>query len=127
MMLDLIKEILDELTIISSANSMMEMANWFPTKTGIPYAIWYGRVGGQHGPRIKVSNIKGKMSDDCFVMSVSKQPMVLTPTNCKVAPDVVTDISDWIVLNYDILMQMWQMYETGDGDLDLLSVQLLKI
>ena len=116
-----------ELYIIESANNMMEMANLTPDETGIPYVIWVGEVDGQHGPRIKVSNIKGKMSDDCFVMSVSKQPMVLTPTNCKVAPDVVTDISDWIVLNYDILMQMWQMYETGDGDLDLLSVQLLKI
>ena len=127
MMLDLIKEILDELTIISSANSMMEMANWFPTKTGIPYAIWYGRVGGQHGPRIKVSNIKGKMSPDCFVISVSKTPTVLTPKSCKLAQSEVADILDWVMLNYDTLMQLWQVYETGTGFSAPLLQQLQKI
>jgi hypothetical protein len=116
-----------ELYIIESANNMMEMANLTPDETGIPYVIWVGEVDGQHGPRIKVSNIKGKMSDDCFVISVSKTPTVLTPKSCKLAQSEVADILDWVMLNYDTLMQLWQVYETGTGFSAPLLQQLQKI
>lgn len=107
---------------------MTEMANLFPTKTGLPTAVWFGEVGGQHGPRIKVSNIKGKFAqNDNFVISVDKNPRVLTPRAVKMKPSEIEDIFDWIRINYDDLMKMWEIYETGDGDLDSLLASLKKL
>lgn len=120
-------EILNEFDILNSP--MFEMANLFPNVTGIPYAIWFGEVGGQHGPRIKVSNIKGKFAaNDNFVIVVSKEPWIATPKSCKLSKSEMDDIFDWIILNYDILMDMWQMYENGgylesEPELTLLDIQ----
>ena len=93
-----------ESTIIAEANLMMEMANLTPDETGVPYVIWLGAVGGQHGPRIKVSNTRGKMSNDCFVVSVSRTPAVITPTAVKIPQTSVQDVLDWVMLNYDVLI-----------------------
>jgi len=106
---------------------LTEMANLAPDETGLKYVIWIGEVGGQHGPRIKVSNIKGKFAaNDNFVMSISKDPANLTPKFSKISTDDIEDIIDWIKLNYDLLMKIWKAYETGSGTIDLLN-QLQKI
>jgi len=105
-----------------------EMANLTPDDTGLPYVIWMGEVGGQHGPRIKVSNVRGKMQQsNCFVMSVSHEPIVLTSLSCKLRQAEVDDIADWIRLNYDVLMKMWKAYETGTGSLIALQTELVKL
>lgn len=67
------KQYYEEFQIVESFIQLSEMSNYSSDQTGVPYDIWIGRTGGQHGPRIKVSNIKGRMaSDDAFVMSISK-------------------------------------------------------
>jgi len=107
---------------------MNEMANLYPLKTGLPVVLWFGEVGGQHGPRIKVSNVKGKFStDNNFVVSVMKEPKVITPKSLKISVNEQADIMDWIKLNYDVLMKMWALHETGDGDLEELLAQLKKL
>ena len=89
-----------------------EMARFYRPETGLDYVVWMGEVGGQHGPRIKVSNNKGKMTaNDSFVVSVSKNPVVLTPRTCKLNASTVDDILDWIKINYEILMEMWEVFE----------------
>lgn len=89
-----------------------EMARLARPETGLEYVFWMGEVGGQHGPRIKVSNNKGKMTPtDSFVVSVSKNPSVLTPRTCKLPTSTVEDILDWIRLNYETLMEMWEVFE----------------
>lgn len=94
---------------------MYEMANFYPSRTGIGYAIFFGEVGGQHGPRIKVSNVPGKFArEDNFTVSVSKNPEVQTPASVKVKQWVLKQVFDWVVLNYDDLMLLWQIHETGD-------------
>lgn len=118
---------LTEDTIIEQANLMMETANLTPDETGVPYVIWLGAVGGQHGPRIKVSNTRGKMSTDCFVVSVSRTPVVVTPSTVKIPQSNVQDVLDWVMLNYDVLMGLWQVYETGMGSSVPLLQQLKKI
>lgn len=129
MKLDEIKdlELLAEQAIINEANIMMEMANLSAKDTGLPYTIYIGKVGGQHGPRIKVSNIKGSMSDDCFVVSIEQVPEVKTPRNVKVSQQVVKDVKKWIVLNLNTLLKLWQVYETGEGESITLLTQLKKI
>lgn len=118
---------LTEDIIIEQANLMMEMANLTPDETGVPYVIWLGAVGGQHGPRIKVSNTRGKMSTDCFVVSVSRTPVVVTPSTVKIPQSNVQDVLDWVMLNYDVLMGLWQVHETGTGSSVPLLQQLKKI
>lgn len=118
-----LEEVSKEKLIIESF--LDEMANLHPEETGMDYVIWIGEVGGQHGPRIKVSNTKGKMNKtDCFVMSIAKEPQVLTTKSCKLTTSKLEDLSDWIKLNYDILMKMWNAYETGTGSLAKLILQL---
>lgn len=105
-----------------------EMANLHPKRTGLPVVIWFGEVGGQHGPRIKVSNNKGKMTtNDSFVVSVSKTPTVITPKMVKLKPSEVEEVLDWVKLNYEDLMLMWKMFETGDEDPTEVILNLKKI
>ena len=75
------------------AAPMNEMANFYPQETGLGVVIWFGEVGGQHGPRIKVSNIAGKFAiNDNFVISVSRNPQVLTPKSMKLKENQLADI-----------------------------------
>lgn len=111
-----LNELLDTEQEILAA-PMNEMANLYPTKTGLPCVVWFGEVGGQHGPRIKVSNVPGKFAhDNNFVVSVMKEPKVLTPKSAELSTAKIEDVLDWIKLNYDELMELWKIHETGDGD-----------
>jgi hypothetical protein len=67
------------------------------------------------------------MSNDCFVVSVSRTPAVITPTAVKIPQTSVQDVLDWVMLNYDVLMGLWQVYETGTGSSIPLLQQLKKI
>jgi hypothetical protein len=105
-----------------------EMANLPPDDTGLEHVVWLGRIGGQHGPRIKVSNTRGKYrAEDSFVISVSRNPKVLTPKYCRLGGDDLEEIFDWIKVNYPVLMRIWNIYETGEGSLAQVYQELKKI
>jgi hypothetical protein len=107
---------------------MCEMANLYPSKTGLPCVVWFGVIAGQHGPRIKVSNTPGKFDvSNCFVMSVSREPVVLTPKSVKLSVSQIEDVSDWVRLNYEALMDLWTIHETGDGDVEEVLGRLQKV
>ena len=94
---------------------LYEMANFYPKKTGLSTVIFFGEVGGQHGPRIKVSNVRKTFSKfDNFTITVDKQPQVIHPEKAKLNKDEIEDIIDWIKLNYEKLMWLWKFHETGD-------------
>ena len=100
---------------------MVEMANIAPSRTGLQTVIWFGEVGGQYGPRIKVSNVKGKFAaHDNFVVAVDKEPRILTNKSVRLRKDEVDDIIDWIKLNYDDLMLMWKAYESGEDATEII-------
>lgn len=93
---------------------LVEMANIPPRKTGIEYPIWIGEVGGRHGPRIKVSNIKNKtIPSDTFVMTISANPEIKEKQSCKLKSDEVEDIEDWVKLNLEDLLILYKMYENN--------------
>lgn len=105
-----------------------EMAGLPSKNTGLPVFIWVGKVGSQHGPRIKVSNNKGKFTEnDCFVISVGKPSEVITPRAVKLKNSDVELILDWATLNYEVLIEIYRTYETGDGDIVQLLSALKKI
>jgi hypothetical protein len=121
-----INEILTEEEILAAP--MNEMANLYPVETGLPVVIWFGEVGGQHGPRVKVSNAPGRFdSMNCFVMSVSKNPSIYTPNSVRLSADKVQDVMDWIMLNYTDLMELWKIHETGNGNAQQVLARLQKI
>lgn len=99
-----------------------EMANLYSGDTGLKYVIWIGKIGGQHGPRIKVSNIKGTFAEnDNFVMSVSKDPVNLTPRYSKISTSDLEDIEDWIKKNYDVLMELYRAAEKNERTIEILN------
>lgn len=105
-----------------------EMANLNPASTGLPVVIWVGAVGGQHGPRVKVSNRKGKFaSDDCFVVAVAPEPYVATPRSAKLKQEEIDEVIDWIKLNLEVLMELYHSHETGDGDTIEIQSRLKKL
>lgn len=116
----------DEQAILAAP--MNELANFYPTKTGLPYVVWFGEIGGQYGPRLKVSNIPGKFAhDNNFVVAVAKEPRVLTPKSAQLSTAKIDDVFDWIKLNYEKLMELWAIHESGDGDADEVLSRLKKI
>jgi hypothetical protein len=107
---------------------MNEMANLYPKETGLQVVCWFGEVGGQHGPRLKVSNTPGKFNKNSnFVISVAKNPIVLTPKAALVSSSKIEDVIDWIKLNYDDLMELWKIHESGDGEAQIILNRLKKI
>jgi len=93
---------------------LFEMANLRPNETGLEYVIWIGRIGGQHGPRVKVSNIKGRWREtNYFVLSIdNKDPKLMSnPDAVKIPNDDVKQVKKWIISNYDDLMLLWWMFE----------------
>lgn len=122
----LIQELMAEIMLTEAwilKQPINEMAGLPSRDTGLPFFMWIGKIGGQHGPRIKVSNIKGAFAeDDCFVISVSKPPQVMTPKAMHLRTAELQLVLDWVQLNYDELMALYMMYETGDGSaIELLS------
>jgi hypothetical protein len=105
------------------AQPINEMAGLPSRDTGLPVFLWIGKIGGQHGPRIKVSNKRGAFAEnDCFVVSVGKPAEVLTPRAMRLKKDELEQVLDWVTLNHDELMALYRMYETGDGSvIELLS------
>ena len=45
----------------------------------------------------------------------------------KIKQDELDDITDWIKLNYDELMKMWKIHETGDGDIISILTSLKRV
>lgn len=104
------------------ASPMNEMVNLSSKETGLAVVIWFGEVGGQHGPKIKVSNLKGKFAaNDNFVISVDKDPVVLTMKSMKLSQAELNDVLDWVKLNYDDLMKLWCAYENDEPTIEILA------
>src|SRR5574343_1597929 len=94
---------------------MLEMANFQPRQTGLPTVIWFGEVGGQRGPRIKVSNIPGKFAiNDCFTVAVAPSPYVIKKHDVRLSNKELNLVFDWVSINYNKLMLLWQIHETGN-------------
>ena len=86
---------------------LVEMANLQPSDTGIMHTINVCSKGGaKHGPRVKVSNVPGRYAhDDNFSLTIEPNPRVIG--NCKIKPQHLDDIKDWIKLNHEHIHKVW--------------------
>jgi len=98
--------------------SVMEMANMRPSRTGLVATVHVMSKGGaKHGPRVKVSNIAGTFHhQDNFTVTVEHEPRVVG--TCKLKKEHLESIVDWVKLNHDHLHKVWHH---GD-DMDLEDV-----
>lgn len=85
-----------------------------PTRTGLIATIHVmSRGGAKHGPRVKVSNVPGTFHPkDNFTITNEPDPRVIG--TCKLRPQHLQDIIDWVKLNRDHISKVW---DEGD-DMD---------
>lgn len=83
------------------------MSNLTGTQTGLGnIVVWVSTKGNaRHGPRIKVSNIKGKISDDNLFSMDIPTGLIRGHTNFSVLE--IANIVEWIRLNETVLLQYW--------------------
>ena len=96
------------------SDELYEMANIFPKRHGIEnVVIWVGMAPKQHGLRVKVSNVPGKMSmTDSFVIMMPSLDYDPHQVANWITPKIMNRILDWIKLNQPLLSD----YETGRLD-----------
>ena len=102
------KSILDNL----NEDILFEMSNLVKRKTGLPVNIWVDDIGvnrkNKHNlPRIKVqNNTADKRQEDTFSLTISKTPEVVAGT-CKLDNAILDTVKNYIIKNYNVLMQHW--------------------
>ena len=92
---------------------LLEMANLYSHETGLEYGIWIGKIGGQHGPRLKVSNAKGRWrANDNFTISIEEEPKLKSKKEyMKISAYDYNQVVKWIQINFNRLMTLWWMFE----------------
>lgn len=92
--------------------SVYAMSNMKSERTGLPGQIYIwisNRDGVRHGPRIKVSKIRGKFAPnrkDSFNVTIAKLPKVVAGTS-EFIPDEMTAIFKWVRKNRSELITFW--------------------
>lgn len=93
--------------------SEMGMANLPAARTHLPNEICVfisDQGGAKHGPRIKVSNTRGKMDkNDTFSVSVNTDPQVISGGGIPKGYHSyeIAAIAAWVLLNKDTLLSYW--------------------
>lgn len=92
-------------------DQLFEMANVTSKRHGIDnVVIWVGAANKQHGLRLKVSNVPGKMDmNDSFVIMMPSFDYDPTKVASWITPKMLKQILRWIALNQQVLYD----YETG--------------
>ena len=87
------------------------MANLTYRTTGIEnVVIWVGGDPERHAMRIKVSNVANKWSNDNFTITMPQLDVVGKINKSLISGKLLDDITDWIKLNQEVLLQ----YEKGN-------------
>lgn len=106
------------------SGNLYEMANVFSRRHGIEnVVIWVGRAPGQHGLRVKISNIPNRMDmSNSFVIMMPSLDYDPAAVASWISSKTMKKILRWLVLNQQLLAD----YENGliddtDEFLDSLS------
>ena len=92
---------------MSEEDTMFEMANLPPRRTGLKYQIWYSAKVEKHKPRIKVD-----LGDGNSISVQIEDHKVIGATD-KISSKDLNDIFTWIDMNKEILMAYWNDAHTG--------------
>jgi hypothetical protein len=86
---------------------LFEMANLFPTTTGLPMTVWVSPKGNaRHDVRIKVNMTHGNQMSiaNTAVVSVRPAPRLITG---QLSPTDMQIVSDWVQLNETPIISYW--------------------
>lgn len=92
-----------------SEEQLNEMSNLKRSETGLPKIIYVSTkyaVHNQHGPRIKVSFLKNRMSERTYVITLPNLD-VIGLRNEFVTNREISEIKEWATENMDMLMRYW--------------------
>jgi hypothetical protein len=89
------------------------MSNIKSERTGLPnfICIWISSSeGAQHGPRIKVSNVRGKSAgmQNSFSVTVSNNPEIIAGSPDNFSSKELVAVNEWVVLNQVVLITFWK-------------------
>ena len=106
-----IRNFLSDIHWLNGNHSLLEMANIQPSESGLlPIVHVMSRGGAKHSARVKVSNIVGRFAhDDNFTITAESSPRIIG--KCKLKQQHLQDVIDWVKLNRDHLLHIW---ENGD-------------
>jgi len=88
-------------------DSLFEMANLSPKRTGLPFVVWISpKAGAPHDVRVKVS--KGPRVHPSELVSVTVRPDVQVVGGGKVAAHDLDLLRKWIALNREVIVKYWE-------------------
>ena len=92
-------------------DSLFEMANLSPKRTGLPFVVWISpKAGAPHDVRVKVS--KGPKVHASELISVAVRPDVHVVGGGKMTAHDFDLLRKWIALNRDVILNYW------DGEIE---------
>ena len=95
----------------SRGETLFEMANISPKRTGLPFVVWISpHAGAPHDVRVKVS--KGPKVHSSELISVAIRPDVRVVSGGPMSPQDLTLLQKWVELNRDVIVKYW------DGDIE---------
>jgi len=110
---------------VGEAFETFAMSNCKPEVTGLPNSIFiWIEIGGDqvaHGPRIKVSNVRGKFrKEDTFSVSIptraNQKPAVVFGEPKDFTPAEMRAIFTWVTVNQTALVEIWRSDIMDDTD-----------
>jgi hypothetical protein len=105
---------LDEIKPLNEGFSY-EIFTFGPKQTGLQTPVWLCDVN-RPDPVLTVSNVSQVNLTNNFQISVSKKPKLLTPSKKAEGVDL-EKVLKFVRLNYDVLMEFFQNYQTGAGSM----------
>jgi len=89
-------------------DNLSEMSNMEPERTGLSVFIYVSPKKHSTGPRIKVSNIKGKAwsEKDNFSVLISEKPRIVKG-ECKLSKKELEKIFKFVIINREVLLDYW--------------------
>ena len=95
---------------------MFRIVSVFPQNSNLPAKV-YIRVQSRNSKRpamLSVSNVSNNAQpfSDKFSLSISDNPEIIIG-KCKLKPDDLEIVKNWIILNKDLLIDYWNEEETS--------------
>ena len=98
------------------SDDLFEMANLFPSRTGLPMTVWVSpRGNARHDLRVKVNMTHGNQMNaaDTAVVGVRPVPRMIAG---RLSPEDERLVFEWIAINTAALIAYW------DGQIDTIGL-----
>lgn len=78
------------------------------------YAIHISTRTGKLGPRIKVFKLSNRKrrAIPYVMISIEAEPVIIKENNLKLPSDVEKEVKQWVSINHDVLLELWNFEKT---------------